>query len=406
MGDTFTPETPAQVQQTVAWAVDAEIPLEVIGCGTKRAIGAPSATEHILDLSGLSDIQSYQPEELILIAGPGTKLAEIEMALMQSRQQLAFEPADLGPLLGQPAEQGTLGGVIGCNLSGPRRIQAGAVRDHFLGFSAVSGRGESFKAGGKVVKNVTGYDLCKLICGSWGTLAVMTEICVKILPMPDRTRTVLIFGCSLEQAGAAMARALQSPHEVSGAAHLPADAAAQSRVGFVSKAAEAVTAIRIEGTGISVDYRCEMLLKELSELGETEELHTANSQSLWAELRDVLPFAGSDDARAVWRISVPPAEGPRLAATLVDATDGHVYLDWGGGLIWLAVEEGSDAHAQTVREKISPSVGHATLIRASEAVRSKVSVFPKPAWIALSHRVKEGFDPKSILNPGRLVEGI
>jgi glycolate oxidase FAD binding subunit len=224
--------------------------------------------------------------------------------------------------------------------------------------------------------------------------------------MPDRTRTVLIFGCSLEQAGAAMARALQSPHEVSGAAHLPADAAAQSRVGFVSKAAEAVTAIRIEGTGISVDYRCEMLLKELSEFGETEELHTANSQSLWAELRDVLPFAGSDDARAVWRISVPPAEGPRLAATLVDATDGHVYLDWGGGLIWLAVEEGSDAHAQTVREKISPSVGHATLIRASEAVRSKVSVFPKPAWIALSHRVKEGFDPKSILNPGRLVEGI
>ena len=406
MGDAFAPETSEQLQETVAWAVDAEVPLEVIGCGTKRGIGAPSATDHILDVSRLSDIQSYQPEELILIAEPGTKLVEIEAALVQSRQQMAFEPADLGPLMGYAAEQGTLGGVIGCNLSGPRRIQAGAVRDHFLGFSAVSGRGELFKSGGKVVKNVTGYDLCKLMCGSWGTLAVMTEICVKVLPMPDRTRTVLIFGCSLEQAGAAMTRALQSPYEVSGAAHLPAYVAARSRVELVSKATVGVTALRIEGTDVSVDYRCEMLLKELIEFGETEELHTANSQSLWAELRDVLPFAGSEDTRAVWKVSVPPADGPRLAAGLADATDGNLYLDWGGGLIWLAVDEGDDAYAQIVRETIDLSVGHSTLIRASEAVRSKVSVFPKPAWAALSQRIKEGFDPKSILNPGRLVEGV
>ena len=274
MGDVFAPETPEQLQETVAWAVDAETSLEVIGCGTKRGIGAPSASDHILDVSRLSNIQSYQPEELILTAEPGAKLVEIEAALVQSRQQMAFEPADLGPLMGYAAEQGTLGGVIGCNLSGPRRIQAGAVRDHFLGFSAVSGRGELFKSGGKVVKNVTGYDLCKLMCGSWGTLAVMTEICVKVLPMPDRTRTVLIFGCSLEQAGAAMTRALQSPYEVSGAAHLPAYVAAKSRVEFVSKATEGVTALRIEGTDVSVDYRCEMLLKELIEFGETEELHT------------------------------------------------------------------------------------------------------------------------------------
>ena len=406
MGDAFAPETPEQLQETVAWAVDAEVPLEVIGCGTKRDIGAPLISDHVLDVSRLSDIHSYQPEELILTAGPGAKLVEIEAALIQSRQQMAFEPADLGPLMGHAAAQGTLGGVIGCNLSGPRRIQAGAVRDHFLGFSAVSGRGERFKAGGKVVKNVTGYDLCKLMCGSWGTLAVMTEISVKVLPMPDRTRTVLIFGCSLEQAGAAMTRALQSPHEVSGAAHLTKSVAAQSRVGYVSKAAEAVTALRIEGTGASVEYRCEMLLKDLGEFGETEELHTTNSRSLWAELRDVLAFAGSGDTRAVWKVSVPPADGPRLAATLADATDGNFYLDWGGGLIWLAVDEGEDAHAQIVREMIEPSVGHSTLIRASEAVRAKVSVFPKPSWIGLSERIKKGFDPKSILNPGRLVEGI
>lgn len=404
MAETFAPETPAQVEAAIAWAVDAEIPLEIVGAGSKRDIGGAARPEHKLDLSGLSGIQSYQPEELTLTAYAGTRLEEIEAALLQSRQQLAFEPADLGPLLGGDAEQGTLGAVIACNLSGPRRIKAGAARDHFLGFKAVSGRGESFKAGGNVVKNVTGYDLCKLMCGSWGTLAAMTELTVKVLPVPDRTRTVLLFGCDLAEAGAAMTVALQSAYEVSGAAHLPVAAAENSKVGFVAKAGEPVTAIRIEGTGGSVGYRCDRLQAALAEYGEIEVLHSTNSQSLWREIRDVLPFAGEDDVRALWKISVPPSEGPGIAEGLLEATGGDAYFDWGGGLIWLALDEGEDAEAETVRGAVTG--GHATLLRASAELRKSVASFPPSPWPALSHRIKEGFDPKSILNPGRLVEGI
>jgi glycolate oxidase FAD binding subunit len=406
MGETFEPKTPEQVLEAIVWAVDAESPLEIIGAGTKRTIGPASTADHLLNLSGLVGIQSHEPEELVLTAAPGTTLTEIEGALLQNRQQLAFEPPDLGPLLGQDPELGTLGASVACNLSGPRRIKAGAARDHLLGFKAVSGRGESFKAGGKVVKNVTGYDLCKLMCGSWGTLAVMTELSVKVLPAPDRTRTVLVFGCSMDRAGLAMTQALQSPYEVSGAAHLPIAATEKSRIGLVAKGGDTVTAIRVEGNGASVDYRCDKLRGDLAEFGETEELHSANSHRFWSEIRDVSPFAGKGDQRAIWKLSVPPSLGPILAAGLVDEVKGEVFLDWGGGLIWLALENGADAGATIVRGAIRPSGGHATLIRASEQVRTAVKVFEPPSWLALAHRIKEGFDPKSILNPGRLVGGV
>ena len=211
MTERFAPGDQAQVREVVAWALAGRTPLEVAGAATKRGLGRPGNLPARLEMRAFSGITWYEPAELALTAGAGTALAEIESTLAESRQQLAFEPPDLGPLYGGPPGAGTLGGAIACNLSGPRRIKAGAARDHFLGLRAVSGRGEAFKSGGKVVKNVSGYDLCKLLAGSYGTLAVLTDITVKVLPAPEKTRTVLVHGLSDADGIAALAKAAASP---------------------------------------------------------------------------------------------------------------------------------------------------------------------------------------------------
>ncbi|MEO3431112.1 glycolate oxidase subunit GlcE [Pelagibius sp. CAU 1746] len=404
-GETLAPETRDQVSEAVAWALSQEAPLEIVGHGSKRGLGRPVQAAHSLDLSRLTGITLYEPEELVLSAQAGTPLAAIEAALEEKRQMLAFEPAELGPLLGGAAGAATIGGVLACNLSGPRRIKAGAARDHFLGVQAVSGRGELFKSGGRVVKNVTGYDLCKLLCGSYGTLAVMTDVTVKVLPRPEKTWTVLLLGLDDAAALAAMTRALGSPHEVSGAAHLPAAQAATSAVSYVAGAGASVTALRLEGPGPSVEYRCAALRKELADLGATEELHSRNSLAFWQELRGVRPFVGREDL-AVWRISVAPTAGPGVAAAI---GGGDVFYDWGGGLIWLALPATADAGAGQVRAAVAAAGGgHATLVRAPLELRAAGAVFqPQDAAKAmLSEKVKDGFDPKRVLNPGRMYAGL
>jgi glycolate oxidase FAD binding subunit len=404
MAETLRPETPEQVAEAVAWAAAEEAPLEIAGRGSKRDLGRPVQASHALDLSGLSGITLYEAEELVLTARAGTPLAEIEAALAEHRQQLAFEPADLGPLLGGPPDAGSIGGALACNLSGPRRIKAGAARDHFLGLSAVSGRGEVFKTGGRVVKNVTGYDLCKLLAGSHGTLAVMTEVTVKVLPAPEKTRTVLLYGLDDRTALKAMTLALQSSHEVSGAAHLPDLPASSSQVSYVAEPGRAVTAIRVEGPGPSVEYRCAALRRELGVLGESEELHGRNSAALWRELRDVAPFLGNPE-QPVWRLSVPPQDGPAMADVLADS---QYFFDWGGGLVWLCLPRWTEGMADQVRAAVASCGGHGTLIRAGRDLRASVPVFQPqdPALAALTLRVKESFDPRRILNPGRMYAGV
>ncbi|MFQ5774264.1 MAG: glycolate oxidase subunit GlcE [Kiloniellaceae bacterium] len=411
MTTTFRPETAEQVLEAVAWAAGEEAPLEVAGRGSKRGLGRPVQAGHGIDLSALAGITLYEPEELVLSARAGTPMAEVEAALANKNQMLAFEPADLGPLLGGAAGRGSLGGVLACNLSGPRRIKAGAARDHFLGVHGVSGRGEAFKSGGRVVKNVTGYDLCKLLAGSHGTLAVMTDVTVKVLPVPEKTRTVLLFGLDDAAALEAMTRALQSAHEVSGAAHLPAALAAGSGVSYVAEAGGAVTALRVEGPGPSVEYRCAALRRELADLAATEELHGTNSAALWRDLRDVAPFLAHPD-RFVWKVSVPPAAGADVAAEIARGADVLHFYDWGGGLIWLALpaSDGTaqDAGAATVRAALAARGGHATLVRAPAELRAAVPVFQPQdeANAALTRRIKDAFDPKRVLNPGRMYAGV
>ncbi len=225
MTDTFKPRDEGDVVEAVAWAVSGGKTLEVIGEGTKRAIGRAAQTDRTLDVSGLSGVVLYEPEELVLSARAGTPVSRIETMLADNKQEFAFEPMDTGPILGGKAGEGTLGGLLSINFSGPRRIKAGATRDHALGIRAVSGRGEAFKAGGRVVKNVTGYDLPKLLTGAWGTLGVMTEITLKVLPVAEDVETVLAFGLSDARAIEAMAHAMGSACDVSAAAHFPQKAA-------------------------------------------------------------------------------------------------------------------------------------------------------------------------------------
>ncbi len=404
---TFRPENDAQLIDAIAWANSDLKPLELVGSGSKRALGRPVQAAHCLDLSAFAGITLYEPEELVLGAGTATPMADILAVLEEKKQELAFEPPDFGPLLGRPAGEGTLGGLLSSNLSGPRRIKAGAVRDHFLGFDAVSGRGQAFKSGGRVVKNVTGYDLSKLLCGSWGTIGAMTAAVVKVLPRSEKTRTVLVRGLDPEAAVKAMSDALNSPYELSGASWVPSDLTTASDVGYVRDMESSVTAFRLEGFGPSVEYRCGKLRADLAPLGETEELHSHNSLAFWAWVRDVKPFGQPGDERVVWRLSVAPTDAPAVLARLHEITGAAAFLDWAGGLIWLALPHPKTGAEELVRGALRTG-GHATLIRGPKSLRAAVPVFQpqSAAAAALSRRVKESFDPNRLLNPGRMYEGV
>ncbi|MGI9490919.1 MAG: glycolate oxidase subunit GlcE [Geminicoccaceae bacterium] len=398
----FSPDDDVEVKAAVEQTFAEDLSLEIVGSGSKRSLGRPMATDGQLDLSKLAGIVDYEPAELVLTARPGTLLADVEALLADADQALAFEPPDYSELLGGD-HSGTLGGMIACNLSGPRRIKAGAARDHLLGFKGVTGHGQLFKSGGKVVKNVTGYDLSKLVTGSMGTLAALCEVSIKTLPRPETTWTLVLRDLDDRTALAAMTKAMTSSFEISGAAHLPPSVPA--RLGFGNAA---LTALRLEGPGPSVEARFGALAKEL---GGGDKLEDKGSLTLWPGLRDVAPLTGESN-QAVWRLSVPPQAGAKVVAAIREKRDITYYYDWAGGLVWIATADDDDAGADVVRSAIekhstAPS-GHATLIRAPERVRAGVPVFhPQPAPLeALTKRVKESFDPKGILNPGRMYQGI
>ncbi len=396
------------VEQAVRDAIAAEQPLEIIGHGTKRAIGQPAATNAVLDLSALNAVTSYEPHELIVTVQAGAPVADVISLLDAKNQQFGFEPMDTSVLMGTPRNAGTIGGMIGAGLAGPRRIRSGGVRDHLLGAAAVSGFGDSFVIGGKVVKNVTGYDLCKLLAGSWGTLSVMTEVTLKVMPKPESETALVLRGLDAATANRAMSAALGSSYDVSGAAHIPASVF-RGGDGALSKfgADRSVTLIRLEGIDVSVADRARSLAALLKEFGAADAIEDDDAAEVWACIRDVSPFAASGELGAwpVWRIVCPPASGGAFGEALVRETGGDVIYDWGGGLIWAALPPKPDAHAELLRGKLRAIGGHATLLRASEDVRAALDVFhPQDAGVAaLSQRVKNSFDPRNILNRGRML---
>jgi glycolate oxidase FAD binding subunit len=407
VSEDLRPATADELKDVIASAAGEEVALEILGAGTKRGFGRPVEARRVVRLDGLAGITLYEPEELVMAARAGTPLAEIEARLAEHQQQLAFEPPDYGALLGGAAGEGTIGGAFACNLAGPRRIKAGAARDHLLGVQAVTGRGELIKSGGRVVKNVTGYDLCKLLSGSFGTLAVMSEVTFKVLPAPPETCSLLLAGLAREQAFAALRRALGSAYDVAGAAYLPARTAALSTVAPVAAAGADLAVLRLEGLAPSVRYRADALRQLLVSAGATvDQLSAAPSLALWRELRDVAMLPGDP---TVWRVSTAPTAGPALIEELERQLELAWLADWAGGLLWLAVpgaEQGGpeDGGAAAIRGALAGPRGHATLVRGSPALRAAVPVFqPQETALArLTARVKESFDPMRILNPGRM----
>lgn len=404
MTDTLKPTDTTQVEEAVRWALGNDKAFEVLGTGSKRALGRPSQTEMTLDLSALTGVLLYEPDELILSARAGTPLAEIEKLLDDNNQQLDFEPMDYGPLLGQEVGQGTIGGTLAVNLAGPRRVKAGAARDHFLGATVVTGRGETVKTGGRVVKNVTGYDLCKVLAGSWGTLAAMTEVTIKVLPKPETEATVVVEGLDDARACAAMAAALGSSCDVSAAAHLP-DHVASYFAGLPKP--EASTVLRLEGVAPSVAHRTDMLINLMQPFGGAVALGESDSKALWRTVREVAPFATeAARARPLWRVSTAPAQAHRLVDLITPAA--QMFYDWGGGLVWVAMPFENEADAGSIRRAVAEIGGHATLVRAPVSLRASLDVFQpqEPGLAALSKRVKESFDPKGVFNPGRMWAGV
>ncbi len=365
----FTPGTEAEIAETVRAATG---PLVVRGGGT-RPIGRP-VSGNVLSVAGLNGIALHEPGALTLVAAAGTPLATIESTLAAEGQRLPFEPMDHRGLLGTKGEP-TIGGVVAANVSGPRRVQAGACRDSLIGVRFVDGAGTILKNGGRVMKNVTGYDLVKLMAGSFGTLGVLTEVSFKVLPRPEAEATLVIDALTPEAAVTAMSAALVSPYEVSGAARLP----------------DGRCALRIEGFADSVTYRTRQLTALAGRHGAVSVVDAEASAALWREVRDVAPF--HDRAGDVWRLSVKPSDAPALVAR----SGAEALMDWGGGLIWLLVEPGTDLRAQ-----LAPFTGHATLIRPSTETRAHLAPFhPEPAPVAaLTAGLRRQFDPRGILNPG------
>jgi glycolate oxidase FAD binding subunit len=392
VSQTFSPATPDQVRDAIRAALDAETPLDVRSRGTKARLGRPVTAAATLDLSGLAGVQLYEPEELVISLAPGTPRAEVELLLAEHNQMLAFEPPDWGPLLGCPPDADSIGGAIGINAAGPRRLKAGAARDFVLGVKGVSGFGEAFKSGGRVMKNVSGYDLGKLLTGAFGTLAALTEITLKVLPRPETETTLLAPGLDVDAATAALRRAASHAAEASGFAFLPGPVAARCPVDPVVRPGGSATLVRLEGAAASLAARADSLAAALGGTPITR-LDADESRAVWRAVRDVAPLGPPADL-PLWRLSVPPADAPTVLARNPSA---FACLDWVGGLIWLA----SATTPQIER-------GAAMLARADDDARARLPflIAPGDALAGVIGRVKSSFDPKKILNPGRMYEGV
>ncbi len=395
MSQDTVPQTDQEIADAVRLARSERSFIAIEGGGTKRSVGRIMQAPRTLSMRAMTGITLYEPAELVIAARAGTPVAVIEKTLAEHGQMLPFEPADLRGIL-QAQGEPSVGGMVAAHFSGPRRIMAGALRDSLIGVRLVNGRGESIVSGGRVVKNVTGLDLARLMAGSWGTLGVMTEVTFRVLPRPETSVSLALMGLNDAQAVQAMASALGSPYEISGAAHLPLGI---DRV--------ATTLLRLEGFEHSVRIRAEKVQSLLQPFGRAEVIETTTSHALWQQIRDVRWLAEPRN-EALWRLSVPAHHAAQVLATLSAKRPIRAILDWGGGLIWLATASAHLAGAELIRSEMARVRGHAMLVRASEGTRGTAGVFETPSEpiMRLSDAIKKSFDPDRVLNPGRMYAGM
>jgi glycolate oxidase FAD binding subunit len=396
---TLTPHNEADAAYVIRNAAAAGTTLAIVGGNTRSGFRAISACHDTLSSSGLAGIVDYEPAEMVMTAKAGTPVAEIAAALAANRQMMAFEPMDHRGILGTTGEP-TIGGVFAANASGPRRFVAGAARDSLLGVRFVNGKGEIVRAGGRVMKNVTGLDLVKLLAGSQGTLGFLTEVTFRVLPIPQTVETIVVSGLDDAVATQAMAIALAMPVEVSGAAHLPQTVRSRFFGGRLPEGE--ATVLRLEGLNASVSVRAEKLAAAMAGFGDVNRLGADDSRHLWQEIRDVLPYAGTPQ-KPLWRVSVAPSAGHQLVAALRLEAGIDAYFDWQGGLVWMRME--ADPEAELLRRYIKAlGGGHATLLRAPEQARAVTPGFQPQtdAVAALSARIKQKLDPAGIFSPGKM----
>jgi glycolate oxidase FAD binding subunit len=384
---TLAPRTTQELCDAIGAAAAAATKLEIRAGGSKADIGADREVT-LLDLRGFCGVVDYDPPELVLTVKPGTPLTQIEALVAGENQTLAFEPWDHGPVFARPTGAATIGGVVAAGVAGPDRLARGSARDHLLGFTAVSGRAEVFVAGGRVIKNVTGYDLPKLMAGSWGRLAAMTELTLRVCPRPRATATMALEGLGASEAVAAMASAMGSSADVSAAAHLPA----------ALRGGRALTLFRLRGFERSVATRCAKMAEVLRPQGALHRLGQTEADTLWSDVRQVAPLGLEG---SIWRIHVPPSSAPTVVQAL-EPLGARWLFDWAGGLIWIRLE----ANAEQIRATAASAGGHATLVRASKELRNTVPVLhPRDRVVsALEARIRRAFDPAGVFETGRFLD--
>jgi glycolate oxidase FAD binding subunit len=395
------PTDEAGIVDAIRDAIARQEPLAIEGRGTKRGMLRPVQSAATLSTAGLTGITLHSPSELIVSARAGTPIPDLEATLAQSGQGLVSEPPDLSTLLGE-AGPASIGGIVATNLSGPRRVAWGATRDHVMGIRAVNGRADLIRSGGRVLKNVTGLDLCKLVAGSHGTLAVLTEVTLKVLPLAERTGSLVIAGLRPAEAVDALSRALGSPFGVSGAAYLP-ETAARRVPALAGQGRGPLAIIRIEDFAHSVEYRLGKLADMLARDAAATRLDHVDSLSTWRAIRDARPLE-TCPGDAVWRVSVRPSAGPGVLKAVEEA-GARAFLDWGGGLVWVA---GPPALHDRVVAAACLAAGTWTLLHGPDTMRAAVQVIPpEPEALAcITRRVKAAMDPHGILNPGRMTAGL
>ena len=406
------PQNEREVATLIRKFYKSNIPIELIGSGSKRKIGKTLQCAKTLNLSKLNGIIEYLPEELYIKVKAGTSIKAIEQELKKNNQQLAFEPIDFGYFLNGESDYGTAAGQVACNISGSRRFKVGSVRDHVLGFRGVNGRGEIIKSGGVVVKNVTGYDLSKLICGSYGTLVALTEITFKVLPLPEESKTLVINNQKIEKAVHFLDKSISSSNDISGAVFFPdRPMISGSSMNIENtfklndlKQEGSITAIRIEGSKNSIDHRIENLINELQIINlNVSILEVHQSEVFWNKVKTLEFFSNSKNS--IIRIVIPPSECVNLIYQFSNKF--KYYLDWGGALMWLEVFELSEEMFESIRKKVVKRGGYVTMIKNSNYLPYVEDVFTiSSERFNISQNIKKSFDPKRILNPGKMYTGI
>ena len=398
------PNSEETIADIVKYCYKKNIPLEICGLGSKKNIGRNFQSQKTLDLSNYSGIIKYEPEELYIKVKSGTSIKEIKEALEKKNQQLAFEPTDFGPLFDGKNNEGTIGGVLSCNFAGPRRFKVGSARDHILGFQGVNGKGEIIKSGGTVVKNVTGYDLCKVITGSFGTLSVFTEISIKVLPKPDLTKTLAIENPHLKKGLEYLNTSLASSSDPSGAVFYPEYFRSQFTLNDLTTEGP-ITAIRIEGSKLSIDERIKQLLNELViNKKEVSILDSEQSNIFWENTRCLKVFTNLKNN--LLRIIVPASETFDLINKLKPYNIKY-FIDWGGNLVWVQLGELNLNILKEIKFIVKTLGGYLTVIKVEESLKALIDIFTiDDVKYKIYEKIKKSFDPKRILNPGKMYTGI